>query len=286
MQNNLEVQKNDEFRFVSLLALELDNGDIFLPSLPDVVLKIRGLLEKDSCDFALISQAISVDPVLVSRLFVFANSAYYNRANVKVETLEGAIGRLGFEVVRNTAMSLAMKQLHKSDRKDKAAKQVRAIWARGMKLSSMAHAVASRSNNLNHETAYLCGLMHEVGKLYILTKAEDFPDLLGEPASLARVMEEWNPQVSKSIIESWSFPDNVAESTDPTAYADPDPQTQATYADVMFVTKLLIDNDTDNLTRVLEENASCQKLRVDSETAADVMVAYREKIKSMQQLFT
>jgi HD-like signal output (HDOD) protein len=42
----------DEFRFVSLLALELDNGDIYLPSLPDVVLKIRALLEKDNCDFA------------------------------------------------------------------------------------------------------------------------------------------------------------------------------------------------------------------------------------------
>ena len=280
------MQNNDEFRFVSLLALELDNGDIYLPSLPDVVLKIRSLLEKDNCDFAVISQAISVDPVLVSRLFVVANSAYYNRANVKIDTLEGATGRLGFEVVRNTAMSLAMKQLHKSDKNEKAAKHVRKIWAHGMKLSSMAHAVASRSSNLNHETAYLCGLMHEVGKLYILTKAEDFPDLLGKPESLARVMEEWNPQVSKSIIESWSFPDDVAESTDPAAYADPDPQVQPSYADVMFVTKLLIDDNTGNLKEVLAENVSCQKLRVDNETAADVMLAYREKIKSMQQLFT
>ena len=285
MQQNTEVQKNDEFRFVSLLALELDNGDIFLPSLPDVVLKVRRLLEKDDCDFNVISQAISVDPVLVSRLFVFANSAYYNRANVKIETLEGAIGRLGFEVVRNTAMSLAMKQLHKSDKNDKLAKQVRAIWAHGMKLSSMAHAVASGSSRLNDETAYLCGLMHEVGKLYILTKAEDFPDLLGKPESLARVMEEWNPQVSKSIIESWGFPDDVAESTDPLAYADPDPESEPTYADVMFVTKLLIDKTSDKLSAVLDENPSCQKLGVNNETAAEVMLAYREKIKSVQQLF-
>jgi HD-like signal output (HDOD) protein len=285
MQQNTEVQNSDEFRFVSLLALELDNGDIFLPSLPDVVLKVRRLLEKDNCDFNVISQAISVDPVLVSRLFVFANSSYYNRANVKIETLDGAIGRLGFEVVRNTAMSLAMKQLHKSDKNDRSAKQVRAIWAHGMKLSSMAYAVASGSSRLNVETAYLCGLMHEVGKLYILTKAEDFPDLLGDPGSLARVMEEWNPQVSKSIIESWSFPDDVAESTDPLAYADPDPESEPTYADVMIVTKFLIDKSSDKLSAVLDENPSCQKLGVNNETAAEVMLAYREKIKSVQQLF-
>ena len=81
------MDQNDHFRFVSLLALELENGDIRLPSLPDVVLKIRKMLESDNCDFERISQAVSVDPVLVSRLFVFANSAYYNRANIKADTL-------------------------------------------------------------------------------------------------------------------------------------------------------------------------------------------------------
>ena len=105
------MKQEDQFRFVSLLALELDNGDISLPSLPDVVMKIRKLLSSEDCDFGRVSQAVSVDPVLVSRLFVFANSAFYNRANVKIETLDGAIGRLGFEVVRSAAMSLAMKQL-------------------------------------------------------------------------------------------------------------------------------------------------------------------------------
>ncbi len=42
------TDNNDQFRFVSLLALELDNGDISLPSLPDVVLKIRKLLEDET----------------------------------------------------------------------------------------------------------------------------------------------------------------------------------------------------------------------------------------------
>lgn len=278
------MDRTDEFRFVSLLALELDNGDILLPSLPDVVLKIRTLLEKDDCDFALVSQAISVDPVLVSKLFVFSNSAYYNRANIKIDTLDAAIGRLGFEVVRNTAMSMAMKQLHNSDKKSKTSTQFRAVWARGMKLSSMAHAIAGQRSNLNHETAYLCGLMHEVGKLYILTKAEDFPDLLGDPQSLQRVMDEWNPQIAKSIIESWGFPEAVAESADPASYVNDDAGSEATLADVMYVAKLLVDGNDEKLTTIFEENASCRKLGVDKMSAAKIMLAYREKLKSMQQL--
>lgn len=277
------MENSDQFRFVSLLALELENGDISLPSLPDVVLKIRKMLESDSSDFERVSQAISVDPVLVSRLFVFANSALYNRANVSIDTLDGAIGRLGFEVVRNTAMSLAMKQLYNSDKNDESARHLRAVWARGMKLSCMAYAIAELRPELNHETAYLCGLMHEVGKLYILTKAGDFPDFLGKPESLNSVMDEWNPQISKSIVESWGFPDEVAESTDPASYVDHNIGTEPTLADVMSVAKILIDGNEEKLATLFEEDVSCAKLNFNENVAADVMQAYREKLNSMQQ---
>lgn len=277
------MQDNDQFRFVSLLALELENGDIYLPSLPDVVLKIRRLLESDDCDFDSVSQAVSVDPALVSRLFVFANSAFYNRANIEVETLDAAIGRLGFEVVRNTAMSLAMKQLYNSDKNDESARYQRAVWARGMKLSCMAYAVANTCSHLNAESAYLCGLMHEVGKLYILTKAEDFPGFLGDPESLNSVMNEWNPQISKSIIESWGFPDDIAESADPATYVDFDGETPPELVDVMVAAKRLADGNEGKLAQLLEEDASCIKLGLNEDVASDVMLAYREKINSMQQ---
>ena len=277
------MEKSDHFRFVSLLALELENGDIRLPSLPDVVLKIRKMLGSENCDFQRISQAVSVDPVLVSRLFVFANSAYYNRANIKADTLDTAISRLGFEVVRNTAMSLAMKQLYDSDKNGKAARYQRAVWARGMKLSCMAYAIAKKHNNLNHETAYLCGLMHEVGKLYILTKAEDFPEFLGAPQSLDAVLEEWNPQISKSIIESWGFPDDIAESSDPETYVKHDTSEPPTLVDVMVVARLLIGGKGEKLTAPFEEDDSCVKLGIDEDVAADLLLAYRDKLQTMQQ---
>lgn len=277
------VEKSDQFRFVSLLALELDNGDISLPSLPDVVLKIRNMLERDDCDFGRISKAVSVDPVLVSKLFVFANSALYNRANVKIEDLDTAIGRLGFEVVRNTAMSLAMKQLYDSDKHQKTAKMQRKVWAHGMKLSSMAYVVAVKHPNLNQESAFLCGLMNDIGKLYILTKAEDFPEFLGNPSSLNLVLEEWNPQISKSIIESWGFPQEIAESADPVSYVDPDPESAPGLVDVIVVARMLVDGNEEKLQKMFDENASCQKLGLNEESAAQLMSAYREKLQNMQQ---
>jgi HD-like signal output (HDOD) protein len=266
-----------------LLALELEGGEISLPSLPDVVMKIRKLLESDDCDFQRISEAVSVDPVLVSRLFVYANSAYYNRSNIKAETLDAAISRLGFEVVRNTAMSLAMKQLYKTSSNETISREVRAVWARGMELSCMAYAVARNQTVLNHETAYLCGLMHDVGKLYILTKAEDFPGFLGEPDSLHSVMQEWNPQISKSIVESWGFPEEVVESTDPDTYSQQEPDEDPTFLDVMVAATFLIDTDEAKLGDALGENEACQRLAIDAAALEKIQARYEDKLQSVQQ---
>ena len=274
---------NDEFRFVSLLALELENGDISLPSLPDVVLKSRKLLESDNCDFERISQVVAVDPVLVSKLFIYANSVFYNRSDIKAETLDAAISRLGFEVVRNTAMSLAMKQLYNTDTRDEVARYVREVWLQGIKLSCMAHALARSQSSLNQETAYLCGLMHEVGKLYILTKAEEFPDFLGDTEKLEAVMREWNPQISKSIVESWDFPNDVIESTDPETYAHPEEDAEPSMLDIMVVADTLLENASEDDVIAFAESPSWQRLGMSDAAAAKVMERYQEKLETVQQ---
>lgn len=245
-------------------------------------MKIRKMLQDENTDFERLSSAISMDPVLVSKLFVYANSAFYNRANIKIDTLEVAIGRLGIEVVRNTAMSLAMKQLYSSEKHSHSAKYLRAVWAHGMKLSCMAFAVARGKPGLSDETAFLCGLLNEVGKLYVITKAEEFPTLLGDKQSFDAVLEKWNSQISKSIIESWGFPEEIAQSADPLTYIDPDIESAPAYVDIVAVAKWLVDHGQEE-SLDLAEDPSCIKLGINKKTVADVMAIYRDKLKTMQQ---
>lgn len=276
------MSKEDRFRFVSLLALELQNGDIVLPSLPDVVVKIRRMLESKSADFDKISQAVSLDPVLVSRLFVVANSAFYNRANVKVDSLDGAIGRLGLEAVRNTAMSLAMKQLYGSNKHAEASKHLRAIWAHGMKLSCMAWSVASKVPSVNRESAYLSGLTHNVGKLYIVTKAEGFPTILGDSQSLKSMFDEWNAQISKTIMESWGFSDEMAESADAANYLDESAEGDVRLVDVVWAAGKLVDAGSNGGVDP-RSMPTFVKLGIDRDDLPDIMGAYREKLRTMQE---
>ena len=128
--------------------------------------------------------------------------------------------------------------------------------------------------------------MHEIGKLYILTKAEDFPDLLGDANSLQVVYDEWNPQISKSIIESWGFSDDVIHTADPGSYVQDDAEAPADLVDVIVVASLLLDGNEASLEQVFEEDDSCQRLGIGKNAAPALMSAYREKLQSMQQSLT
>ncbi|MEM6511609.1 MAG: HDOD domain-containing protein [Pseudomonadota bacterium] len=278
----MNATADDQFRFINLLALELNNGDITLPSLPDVVIKIRNMLENDSSDFDQISKAVSVDPVLVSKLFLFANSALYNRAGVTIDTLDGAIGRLGFEVVRNTAMSIAMEQLYAAEKHSHAKKYLQAAWARGMKLSSMGWAVSRCNKKLNDESAFLAGLMHDVGTLYIITKTDEFPSLLGDQASFNDIVQQWNPQIGKSIVESWGFNEEMSQSADVASYmADSDNGAEdPRLVDAMYVSELLVDDKEESLD--FSEIPAARRLGINKDTIGSVLENYRNKLQTMQ----
>lgn len=272
----------EKFRFISLLASELAANEIRLPSLPDVVTRIRSQLEKKHCDFKQVSKLVRVDPVLVSRLFVFANSAYHNQTGDRIDSLDAAIARLGFELVRNTAVSLAIKQLFLGEKHKAIAPQLRKIWARSMKLSAMAFALAQRHKEVNEETAFMCGLFHEVGKLYILTKAKDFPSFLGDTKSLNKALVEWHPQIGKNIVEAWKFPANVCESLDAEEYLVELTHDAPSMVDVIYVARLLLDASGDEAVD-LESIPSCVKLAVTEEVMPAIVNAYEEKLQSVQQ---
>ena len=278
------MPSKQQFEFVQQLARELTAGDISLPSLPDVVIKIRNLLEEESCDFNQVSKVVSIDPVLVSKLFVFANSAYHNQTGEKIESLEAAISRLGLELVRNTAMSLAVKQLLMAEQHKSIVQHIRKVWARSMQYSCMSHAVAAQKGDLNQETAFMCGLLHEVGKLYILTKAKDFPEFLGDQDSFNDVLREWHSQIGRCIVESWGFPQSVVESMVPDEFLDEHTHLQPEMVDVVFVAGMLL-HESDDDPQELGAVPACQKLGINEDSKHRISAAYQEKLASVRQSF-
>ena len=57
----------------------------------------------------------------------------------------------------------------------------------------------------------LAGLLHNVGKIYILARANRHGNLFRDPAALGHVIRDWHSNVGKAIVENWGFPEHISE---------------------------------------------------------------------------
>ena len=144
----------------------------------------------------------------------------------------------------------------------------------------MSFVIARGTNTLNPDSAFLCGLLHDIGKLYILTKAKDFPGLLGDDDSLATVQQQWSASVGKSIIEAWGFPNDIADSAEieenlTTAGGN------ASLVDVVYLAKQLIEFEEEAANQA-DFEAPATKLNVSVESLPALQEAYAMHAASMR----
>lgn len=285
------------FKFVADLAGAFNNGEIALPSFPDIVVRIRKTLEKEDVYIDQVTQVVNTDPVLVSRLLLFANSSAYNPSGNRIETVEAAISRLGFELVKNTAVSLAVRQMFLAEQHKDIAPVLRSIWQNSTQLAAMCAAVVDGRRVFKEETAFLCGLLHFVGKLYIITRARNYPEFKGNPQALQDIMDGWYPKVGSCIVESWDFPEEIAQTLDTeehqTAYTSKAP----TLVDVVVVAKLLlkhvsraskagVDPALTECDFVADDEPAMARLGIHENELPQLYLVFQEKLTAVREALT
>lgn len=277
------MSADEQTRFLQELAEDLNSRNIQLPSFPDVVINIRTALEDPTCSSERLAEVVKTDPVLVARLLMSANSAFHNRAGIEIVDLNLAISRLGFEVVRNTAITLAVEQIFAASEHEELKNAVKEIWSSSLSLASMSFVIARSEGKLNADNAFLCGLLHEIGKLYILTKARDYPGLMGDADSLGTVLEQWYTSIGKSIIEAWGFSSEIADSVESDENVSDDENAAATLVDVVYLAKLVLDDEADNVAETESFRGHAGKLNVNADSLPALQEAYELHAQSMRQ---
>ncbi len=276
------MSADEQTKFLQELAEDLNSKNIALPSFPDVVINIRSALEDPSCSAEQLGDVVRTDAVLVARLLMAANSAFHNRAGIEIVDLNLAISRLGFEVVRNTAITLAVEQIFNASQHAELRDSIKAIWTSSLSMASMCFVIARNTDTVNPDNAFLCGLLHEVGKLYILTKARDYPILMGDADSLGTVLDQWYTSIGRSIVESWGFSDEIADSLEFEENLSEDSDAPATVIDVMYSARLLLEDDEEEKLEASTHSAPA-KVRLNVDTLPAIREAYDLHAASMRQ---
>lgn len=194
--------------FLDYIKAAIESDKLQLPTIPEVALKVRQAVNKDNASDAEIAKTISSDPALSARLLQIANSPLY-RARQKIESLQAAITRLGHNTIRSLVMNLAMKQVFRPSSL-LLESYFHDIWQHSLGVAAVCRALALRARPLDPDQAMLAGLIHQIGKLPVLTLAEKFPELVEDDAILESHLENLHTQIGKIIMETWALPDSLS----------------------------------------------------------------------------
>jgi len=198
------------FAFVTELAQEVSSGKVELPSFPDIAVRVRKVLADDQVSIEQIARVVGSDPGLAARVFTLANSAALNRGGRNVSELKTAVNRIGHNNVRTAAVSFAIAQLRRAAELKHISKELEALWQESTMVAALAYAIASRSR-VNADECMLAGLLHNVGKIYILARANRHGNLFKDPAELSQVLRDWHSNIGKAIVENWGFPEHISD---------------------------------------------------------------------------
>jgi len=198
------------FQFIAELAGEVSAGRVELPAFPDVATRVRKSLSDEHVEPEQVARIVGSEAGLAARVLTLANSAALNRSGKNVTELKTAINRIGHNNVRTAAMAFAISQLRHAQELKAIRTHLEVLWNEATMVASLCHAVATRVPNINSDEAMLTGLIHNVGKIYILSRAHRHPELFKNTAEVNEIIRDWHANIGKAIVENWGFAEHVA----------------------------------------------------------------------------
>jgi HD-like signal output (HDOD) protein len=202
---------NVAFDFIRTLAAELSGGNVDLPSFPEIAVRIRRVLSDANSSIEQVVRVVGSEPALAARLLRIANSASLNRSGKAVTDLRTAINRIGYNMVRSASISFSMAQIRNSNKLAGLEHRLNDLWERSTLVAAFAFVLARKCTKVNPDEAMLTGMMHGIGKLYVMTRAVDHPELFASDATLNDIIGEWHASIGKAILENWNFSESMAK---------------------------------------------------------------------------
>jgi len=270
------------FAFVSELAKEVSSGKVELPSFPDVAVRVRKVLADEAVTNEQIARIVGSDAGLAARVLTLANSAALNRTGRAVADLKTAINRIGHNNVRTAAVSFAIAQLRRASELRNIAQDLERVWQEATLVAALAFSIGTRCQ-VNADESMLAGLLHNIGKLYILARANRHGDLFRDPPVLAQVLRDWHANVGKAIVENWGFPEHIAEAIGEHESIDRMVE-KADVADVLTVAVMVagfMGHETD-FELNMQGVKAFSRLRLDNAKCADIMQNCGDEISALR----
>ena len=153
---------------------------------------------------------VGAEPRRTARLLQTANSAVFNQSGKQVTDLKTAITRLGHQLVQSATMAFAVQQMKNEQTLRSIAKPLTELWKESIAVASICQVLARRTK-VSADEAFLTGLLHGIGRMYIMVRAVGKSAELGDHDSFIELVSSWHPSIGKAVLENWAFAGEMAD---------------------------------------------------------------------------
>lgn len=226
------------FRMLEDIARELA-GDVVFPTCFDAVLRLRKELQNPNLSIAHIAQIVRIEPLIAAKLVRLANSAAYAAHGKPARDLPSAINRLGLNVVRATALAVAMGEILHAKEMAGFSALAQHLWEHSIRSAVAARLLAHTYTRISPEEALLAGLVHDLGAFYMLYRAAQYPELRERPDTVKHLIMQWHEGIGVTLLETLGLPEDIVKASVDHDHLRSIPEIPKVLADVVYISNVL-----------------------------------------------
>ncbi len=185
-------------------------GKASIPVFDKSAAQAQDMLTRGEFDLCALEELVSSDPALTSGLLRAANSSFFGGLD-KIVRVRDAIARLGTRNVSHVIVMVAQKEQYRLQ-DPKLAVMAGQLWRHAVACAAGSRWLATRLHMPEVEReAMLAGLLHDVGKLFLLRVVDDLIQTrqLRDPSPqlLHELLGRMHCQQGEALLSAWNVPD-------------------------------------------------------------------------------
>ncbi|MCL6415834.1 HDOD domain-containing protein [Aestuariirhabdus sp. Z084] len=196
-------------RYHLTLYKRILDGEVELPCLPDVSLRIRQTLTRSDYHLNDLVELLQGDPAIAGHLLKMADSPLYHQPTPAMDLMT-AVQRMGASATGNIVITYSIKNLF-FPRNPLAMQYMRELWHHSLKNAAICSILAKQSTVIEPAQAMLAGLLQEIGNLLLLLHIDEEPELLNDPTQVYRMFDEVGADIGVVLLKFWGLDELFVE---------------------------------------------------------------------------
>lgn len=258
-------------------------GELSFPTSLDASRRVLKAVDNPDVGLAALAKIVVAEPLLSAKVIRLANSVALNPGSQTVRDVRQAVLRVGMDPIKALAMVLIMDQLRQSHRLNVCSGFSNILWERSVHVAALAFVLARKLTRLNADEAMFAGIVHDLGRFYLLSRVADFPALLENTAVLAETINDLAPATSEKVLSALNLPSSVVEAVlGSSRFSGTIPP--ETLGDVLFIAEAVSprrDPFEELDERIVPVENLAATLGLDQGTVAEVIAASGDEIYSI-----